>query len=84
MSLTSLFFNFIFYRNTSSLVFYLNRDECINYCSSFLINALPVVEDMPFIKETKTALLLETKTDNELRIQRFIQIIGWLAIMSHN
>ena len=66
MALTSLFFNFIFHSNTSSLVFQLKRDDCINYCSSFLINALPGVEDAALIKETKTAGLLA----NELRIQQ--------------
>ena len=65
MVFTALFFNFIFHRNTSSLVFQLDQNDCINYCSSFLISVLPSVDDTPCIKKTKTALLLA----NEFRIK---------------
>ena len=55
MTLTSVFFNFIFYSNTSNLVSLLQRDECINYCSTFYISAIPGVHDAQFIKKSKIA-----------------------------
>ena len=65
MILSSVFFNFIFYINnnfTSSLVFQLQRDECINYCSTFFIKALPGVDDAQIIQQSKVALLLVNDT----------------------
>ena len=61
MILTSVFFNFIFYSNTNftSLVF---QGECINFCSTFFIKALPGVEDAQIIKQSKVALLLANDT----------------------
>ena len=60
MNLTPVFFNFIFYSNTSiagtsNFVSLLQRDECINYCSSFYINAIPGVNDAQFIKRSRVA-----------------------------
>ena len=57
MTLTSVLFNFIFYNDTSSL-----RDECITFCSSFFTNALPGVDDAPFINKTRDAVLLANDT----------------------
>ena len=62
MTLASMFFNFIFYSNTSSLVFQLRRDDCITFCSSFVISALPGVEDAELIKQSRVALLLVNDT----------------------
>ena len=58
MDLTLTFFNFIFYYNNSSIPSQPRRTECINYCSGFLINTLPGVEDAEIIKESKIALSL--------------------------
>ena len=63
---------FIFYSNTNltaSLVFQLRRDECINFCSTFYIKALPGVEDAQVIKQSKVALLLA----NDLTIMKPIE-----------
>ena len=46
------------YSNSSSLVCQLQRDECITFCSSFYINALPGVDDAQFIKQSRDAVLL--------------------------
>ena len=67
MNLTSVFFNFIFYSNTSiagtsNFVSLLQRDECINYCSTFYINAIPGVNDAQFIKKSRVAASLLNDT----------------------
>ena len=65
MFFTSVFFNFIFYSNnnfTASYVWQLRRDQCINYCSTFFIKALPGVDDAQVIKQSKVALLLVNDT----------------------
>ena len=62
MTLTSMFFNFIFYTDTSNLVFLLHRDACFNYCSTFYINAIPSVNDAPFIKKSRVAVSLLNDT----------------------
>ena len=61
MNLASVLFNFIFYNN-SSFVSQIRRDDCITFCSSFFINALPGVDDASVIKQSSEALLLINDT----------------------
>ena len=61
MTLAAVFFNFIFYNNTT-FVSQIRRDDCINFCSSFFINALPGVDDAKVIKQSREALLLVNDT----------------------
>ena len=77
MGLTSTFFHFIFYYNNSSIPSQPRRTECINYCSGFLINTLPGVEDAEMIKESKIALSLP----NMLWIQHTAIQAGWPSAM---
>ena len=57
MNLASVLFNFIFYKN-SSFVSQIRRDDCITFCSSFFINALPGFDDAIVIKQSREALML--------------------------
>ena len=61
MNLASMLFNFIFYNN-SSFVSQIRRDDCITFCSSFFLNALPGVDDASVIKQSSEALLLINDT----------------------
>ena len=61
MNLASVLFNFIFYKN-SSFVSQIRRDDCINFCSTFFINALPGVDDSSVIKQSREALMLVNDT----------------------
>ena len=44
------------------MVFQLRREDCINFCSTFIIKALPGVEDAQIIKQSNVALLLANDT----------------------
>ena len=61
MNLASVLFNFIFHKN-SSFISQVRREDCITFCSTFFINALPGVEDASVIKQSREALLLVNDT----------------------